>query len=174
VNPQRFARSIAALLFAGSVSPTLALAYVDIELDGNRHIVGDSYSASDTKLVVYRRSGNVEVDRASVRSIREVQGEMPTEVQQPVARPASEPASASSASVSAAAPPTHAADPAARDEELGRSLMDLHLNRLAARQRKDAEALKKLDAEIGKVEAERVKNWKKLHPGETEEPRDGN
>jgi hypothetical protein len=171
-------RSIFALLLAGSVAPPLVAAYVDVELDGNRHIIGESYAADDTKLTVFRASGNVEVDRSVVRSIRELPGEMPTDVQSATAQSVSAPAPATSVAGSSASSPSEArsdlpTDPSERDEALANSLMHLHLNRLAARQRGDDEALKKLDTEIDKAQAERKKNWKKLHPGEAAEPPDG-
>lgn len=162
-------RPLSALLFAAALSPPLARAYVDVELEGNRHIVGDSYAVEGTKLMVYRSSGNVEVDRSAVLAIHERPGDAPTDVQRPVARSESAPAAAAPSSRSSdggveAAPSTHTTDPAAREEELGRSLMNLHLDRLAARQRGDDEALRKLDSEIGKLQTERKQNWKKLHP----------
>jgi hypothetical protein len=176
-------RSILALLLAGGISPALVAAYVDVELEGRRHIIGEYYTANDTKLTVFRASGNVEVDRSRVLSIRELPGEMPTEVQSATAQSVSAPApaisaTASPATSSSASSPSEArsdlpTDPTERDEALANSLMHLHLNRLAARQRGDDEALKKLDTEIDKAQAERKKNWKKLHPGEAEDSGEG-
>jgi hypothetical protein len=171
-------RSSLVLLLAGSISPALVAAYVDVELEGRRHIIGEYYTADDTKLTVFRASGNVEVDRSAVRSIRELPGEMPTEVQSATAQSVSAPAAATSVAGSSASSPSETrsnlpTDPSERDAALANSLMHLHLNRLAARQRGDDEALKKLDTEIDKAKTERKKNWKKLHPGEAEDSGEG-
>lgn len=59
-----------------------------------------------------------------------------------------------------------AKDPATRDRSLAHQLMDLRLNRLAAKQHGDAETMERLAKEIDKLQGERTTNWKKLHPGE--------
>jgi len=71
---QTFAAAIAAL----TLNVASAQAYVDIELDGGSHVKGESYSSSPEsgKLVVYRPSGAIEIDRSKVRSIREVDGSL--------------------------------------------------------------------------------------------------
>ena len=142
-------------------------AYVDIELDGNHHVIGESYSAAGDKLVVYRPSGAIEVDRATVRSIQERAGEMPAEVHSVSSGGSTSSggpsSSAASAGVSATtqSPPK---DPKARDEELAHQLLDMRLNRLAAKQRGDDDTINKLDKEIKTRQAERESIWKKEKP----------
>jgi len=58
-----------------------AHAYVDIELNNGRHVVGESYGRQGEKLIVYRHLGAIEIDRGAVRSIQERTGEMPAEAQ---------------------------------------------------------------------------------------------
>jgi hypothetical protein len=72
-----------------------------------------------------------------------------------------------SATVSGTTPATAAnpKDPQARDHELATELIDIRLNRLAAMQRGDDAAMKKLDKEIKTLQADRQGNWQKLHPG---------
>ena len=55
-------------------------------------------------------------------------------------------------------------DPKARDGELAHELLEMRLNRLAAKQRGDDETLKTLDKEIKTRQAERESIWKKLEP----------
>jgi len=139
--------------------------YVDIELDGNRHVIGESYSAAGDKLVVYRPSGAIEVDRAAVRSIQERSGEMPAEahsVSSGVATSSGGPSSGAASAGVGATTQTTVKDPKARDEEVAHELLDMRLNRLAAKQRGDDETIKKLDKEIKTRQTERESIWKKL------------
>jgi hypothetical protein len=164
----KFAKRISplvAVLLSWSLAPGVSHAYVDIELEGNRHVIGDSYVDQGGKLVVYRPSGAVEVDRASVRSIHERSGDMPSAVQRFAVPDAAAPASASAPSTGAPSAGVHSKDPQARDRELATKLIDIRLNRLAAMQRGDDAAMKKLDKEINTLQGERTGNWKKLHPG---------
>ncbi len=138
-------------------------AYVDVELNSGSHVKGESYSSEGGKLVVYRPSGAVELDRSTVRSIREMEGSSNYEV-----APASPAASAAPAAAAPApAPPmarVETKDPKERDSELSHQLMHMRLDRLAASQRGDQETLKKLDKEIGSLQKERVENYKKVDP----------
>jgi hypothetical protein len=155
---------IAALLVSG-IAPSLGRAYVDVELDGGRHVIGQYYTADGAKLTVYRPSGAIEVDRASARAITEKPGDMPAEVRSGADVP---PTTASNA-VSAKSAPAIAApakDPAERDRQLGHQLIHMRLNRLAALQRGDDEAMKKLDGQINTLQGEWQANWKKLHPSD--------
>ena len=152
-------------LLSWSLAPSASLAYVDIELEGNRHVIGDSYADQGGKLVVYRTSGAVEIDRSSVRSIHERSGDMPSDVQRFAVPDTAAPASASAPSTGAPSAGVHSKDPQARDQELATKLIDIRLNRLAAMQRGDDAAMKKLDKEINTLQGERTGNWKKLHPG---------
>src|SRR5205823_7889172 len=72
---------IAVATVACAFVPALAIAYVDIELDNGRHVAGESCEEHGDKVVVHRPLGAIEVDRATVRSIRELGGEMPADVQ---------------------------------------------------------------------------------------------
>jgi len=156
--------ALAAALLSLGLAPTASMAYVDIELEGNRHVIGDSYADQGGKLVVYRPSGAVEVDRALVRSIHERSGDMPSDVQRFAVPEAAAPASASAPSTGAPSAGVRSKDPQARDRELATKLIDIRMNRLAAMQRGDDAAMKKLDKEINTLQGERTGNWKKLHP----------
>lgn len=166
------ARTFALTLAASLLGASMSLAYVDVELEGGRHVKGESYSAEAGKLVVYKPSGAVEIDRSTVRSIREVEGSL----DEPAAAPAeSSAAAASPAPAKAAAPPPAAShpvteDPKERENELARQLMFIRLDRLAASQRGDQETLKKLDGEIGSLQKERIQNYKKIDPSFEVEP----
>jgi hypothetical protein len=157
----RVAPSLAAALLAMTLAPNAASAYVDVELMGNRHVIGDSYVDQGAKLIVYRPSGAMEVDRAQVRSIQEHEGSMPNDVQRFAAPEAS--SAATSASTTAPATVIRSKDPQTRDQELSGKLMDMRLDRLAAKQRGDETTMKKLDKEIHTLQDERNSNWKKLH-----------
>ena len=165
------ARVFAAAIAASSmVGVTVSRAYVDIELDSGRHVKGDSYSSQDDKLVVYRPSGTVEIDRATVRSIREVEGSSGDEVSPAPPPVGVAPSTAAASAVPPAASPA-AKDPKAREHELSHKLVNIRLNRLAASQRGDEETMKKLDKEIHSLQAERISNYKKLDPSfEIEQP----
>jgi hypothetical protein len=160
------ARTFALTLAASLLGASTSLAYVDIELEGGRHVKGESYSAQAGKLVVYKPSGAVEIDRSTVRSIREVEGSL----NEPAAVPAEPPAAAPPPAPAKAAvsPPAASSpvnkDPKERENELARQLMFVRLDRLAASQRGDQETLKKLDKEIGSLQKERIQNYKKIDP----------
>jgi ribosomal protein L12E/L44/L45/RPP1/RPP2 len=159
-----FAAAIAAL----TLSVPSTHAYVDIELDGGSHVKGESYSSSPEsgKLVVYRPSGAIEIDRSKVRSIREVDGSLTEDaaLSRPSAAmaPAAPVAPVSAAQASAAAQQTR--DPKEHDRELSHQLMHMRLDRLAASQRGDQDTMKKLDKEIGSLQKERIDNYKKVDP----------
>jgi len=161
---QRFAVAIGAL----AMPVCAAHAYVDIELDSGSHIKGESYSSSPDsgKLVVYRPSGVMEIDRSKVRTIREVEGSLTEDaaLSQPSAAtvPATPLAPVSAAPASTASQQTK--DPKERDVELSHQLMNMRLNRLAASQRGDQDTMKKLDKEIGSLQKERIDNYKKVDP----------
>ena len=156
--------SATALLVWGFASA--AGAYVDIELEGGRHVIGESYSADGQRLTVYRPSGVLELDRSTVRSIQERAGNMGGDMQSsslPAADGSGAPAPGAHKDTTAL---SHAVakDPEAREHELAHSLIDTRLERLAAMQRGDDATIKKLDKEINKLQTERQSNWKKLHP----------
>jgi len=156
-------RSLLVLLLASCFAPVLGHAYVDVELEGGRHVIGEYYTTDAAKLTVYRPSGAIEVDRATVRAIREPSGDMPAEVQSASSAPARTDSSAAAiSSPHASAAPVK--DPAQRENELAHQLVDTRLDRLAAMQRGDDEAMKKLDKQIKNLQGERQENWKKLHP----------
>jgi len=109
---QTFAAAIAAL----TLNVASAQAYVDIELDGGSHVKGESYSSSPEsgKLVVYRPSGAIEIDRSKVRSIREVDGSLTEDAA--LSRPSAATAPAAPiASVPAATAPSTAAPVQTKD-----------------------------------------------------------
>jgi hypothetical protein len=161
---QTFVAAIAVL----TLSVLSAHGYVDIELDGGSHVKGESYSSppESGKIVVYRPSGAIEIDRSKVRSIREVGGSLiddaaisqPSAAMAPAAPVASVPAAPSSAV------PQQTKDPKERDTELSHHLMHMRLDRLAASQRGDQDTMKKLDKEIGSLQKERIDNYKKIDP----------
>jgi hypothetical protein len=160
----KISRLVPAALAVGILGTATSYAYVDIELEGNRHVVGESYSAEGDKVVVYRPSGAIEVNRAAVRSIQERSGAMPAEVQSaPSGGPTSSAVPSSGASSAGAGVSTQSTvkNPKARDEELAHELLEMRLNRLAAKQRGDDETLKALDKEIKTRQGERESIWKK-------------
>ena len=130
-------------------------AYVDIELDNGRHVVGETYKDEGAKLVVYRPIGKVEVDRTSVRSVRELLGAMPSDAQKTIA-PASAPESSTSAvsSVQRAGPSSSAPD--ARAREITSKLFEVYRFRLAAKNRGDEESFAKFDKEATRLVQERA------------------
>ena len=163
-------RPLVIVLLASGIAPRLCHAYVDIELESGRHVIGQSYTDKAGKLTVYRPSGAIEIDRVSVRSIHEPSGDMPAE---------GGTANESPAPATDAQPPTKAAirvepskDPAEREHQLSHQLIHMRLNRLAALQRGDDETMKNLDKQINKLQDERQSNWKKLHPTDGEASND--
>jgi hypothetical protein len=162
------ARTVALVVAAWMFGATSSAAYVDVELEGGAHVKGESYSSSPEsgKLVVYRPSGAIEIDRSKVRSIREVDGSLTEDaaLSQPSAAmaPAAPVAPVSAAPASAA--PKQTRDPKERDRELSHQLMHMRLDRLAASQRGDQDTMKKLDKEIGSLQKERIDNYKKVDP----------
>jgi hypothetical protein len=157
-------RRLFAALAVSLLGTGMSYAYVDVELDGNRHVIGESYSAAGDKVIVYRPSGAVEVDRAAVRSIQERSGEMPAEVHSAssgVAPSSGSPSSGAAPSGVGASTQTTLKDPKAREEELAHQLIEMRLNRLAAKQRGDDETIKALDKEIKTRQGERESIWKK-------------
>jgi hypothetical protein len=142
---------------ACALVPTLATAYVDIELDNGRHVAGESYEDHGNKLVVHRPVGAIEVDRTTVRSIRELSGEMPADVQRnlsPAASAAlqsSSPPAQSSRGVAAAS-----SDPQARQREITAKLFEVYRVRLAAKNRGDDAEFQKLDKEATQLVNERA------------------
>jgi hypothetical protein len=173
MKSMKTSRLIPAALAVGILGAATSHAYVDIELDGNHHVIGESYSAAGGKVIVYRPSGAIEVDRAAIRSIQERSGAMPAEVHSvssgtaTSSRGASSSGDASLGAVSAgsgATTQTSVKDPKARDEQLARELIQMRLNRLAAKQRGDDETIKALDKEIKTRQSERESIWKKQEP----------
>jgi hypothetical protein len=161
---QTFAVAIAASML--SMAPTHA--YVDIELDSGSHVKGESYFSEGDRIMVYRPGGAIEVDRAKVRAIREVEGSLNDTVApaQPSAAAPSTMAPSAAAKIAPALPAAlpETKDPKQRDNELSHQLMHMRLDRLAASQRGDEETMKKLDKEIGSLQKERIKNYKKIDP----------
>jgi len=150
----------AAALAAVWMVPAIAAAYVDIELDNGRHVVGDSYKDAGAKLVVYRPAGAVELDRANVRSIKELAGRTPSDRQQTIEpSQASEPSSGlatfdlghASAATGAAATPSQL-----RAKEITAKLFEVYRFRLAAKNRGDEAEYAKLDKEAERLNKERA------------------
>ena len=152
------------ILAASCLFATPTLAYVDIELDGNRHIVGDSYQTDGEKLTVFRPSGAIDVPRSTVRSIQQLPGALPTE-------PSSNAAGASATSSGASAKSV-VKDPGQRDRDLAYQLLDIRMQRLTAQQRGDDAAMKKLDAQIKTLQGERNGLTKKHDGGSDDEKSD--
>jgi hypothetical protein len=143
---------------ACTLAPALAIAYVDIELDNGRHVAGESYEDHGDKLVVHRPIGAIQVDRATVRSIRELSGEMPADAHRNLS-PAASAALQSSASQPQsplAASPAASSDPQARQREITTKLFEVYRVRLAAKNRGDDAEFQKLDKEATQLENERA------------------
>jgi len=154
-----------------AMTPLAGQAYVDVELDSGRHVIGQYYTDQGGKLTVFRPSGAIELDRASVRSIQEPPGDMPSETGT-ASGAASADAEEAAAAKSQTVATTHPLDPTAREHEISRKLINVRLDRLAATQRGDDEAVKKLDKQIKSLQGERSSNWKKLHPDDGKETSD--
>jgi len=142
-----------------------ALAYVDVELDGGRHIVGDSYQSDGEKVTVFRPSGALDVPRNSVRSIQQLPGALPN------ANDAGASASSGPSSGGSGRATASIKDPGQRDRDLAYQLLDIRMQRLTAQQRGDDAAMKKLDAQIKTLQGERNSLAKK-HDGSDEEKSD--
>jgi hypothetical protein len=146
----------AVVALAAAAVPVSATAYVDVELANGRHVIGESAQTQGTKLVVYRPSGNLEVDQATVRSIQERSGTMPAEPAGP--KSGSETPEADSSAPSSPTghrPPATAKDAAAREREITNKLFEVYRYRLAAMNREDKAAFEKLDKESKQLENER-------------------
>jgi hypothetical protein len=160
------ARAVALVVVAWMLGAPSSDAYVDVELDGGAHVKGDSYSSSSetNKIIVYRPTGAIEIDRSKVRSIREVEGSLD---ELPAPSQSSAPMASTAPAKAVAAPRATLAetkDPKERDQQLSQQLMHMRLDRLAASQRSDQETMKKLDKEIGSLQKERIQNYKKIDP----------
>ncbi len=159
------ARTFAVAIAASMLGASMSHAYVDIELDGGRHVKGESYSADAGKLVVYKPSGAVEIDRSTVRSIREVEGSLNETAPRPRHLP----------------PrwllrrqrkrrhrlprlPPQTKDPKERENQLARQLMYIRLDRLAASQRGDRETAEEARQGDRLAPEGAIKNYKKIDP----------
>jgi len=166
---------LAALVGIWALHPRPIHAYVDVELEGNGHVIGESYASHGDKLTVFRPSGAVELDRSSVRAIHERSGDLPiatgngtgTELSSAVRAPAA--TGPSSIGTSQAQPK----DRQTQDRELAKKLMNMRFERLTAMQRGDDATVKSLDKGINKFQSERSALWKKPgSAGATERPDD--
>jgi hypothetical protein len=150
---------VAVATVAYALVPALSIAYVDVELDNGRHVAGESYEDRGDKVVVHRPLGAIEVDRATVRSIRELSGEMPADVQRnlsPAAAAALQ-SSSSQAQPSRGGAAVASTDPQARQREITAKLFEVYRVRLAAKNRGDDAEFQKLDKEATQLENERAK-----------------
>ncbi len=156
---------LAVATVAYALAPARAIAYVDIELDNGRHVAGESYTDQGDKLVVYRPLGAIEVDRATVRSIREQSGEMPADAQRNLSPSASAApqSSASQPQLRLGPSPAASSDPQARQREITAKLFEVYRVRLAAKNRGDDAEFQKLDKQAKQLEQERLS----LHKRET-------
>ena len=140
--------------FAALISSPAA-AWVDVELDNGRHVIGESVQPQGDKLVVYRPIGAIEVDQKTVRSIQQRSGEMPADAQRNLA-PSVSATLESPDSPSASLPATSAAtDPDSRRREITTKLFEVYRLRLAAKNRGDDEAFQKYEKESKQLEHER-------------------
>jgi len=160
-------RSVSHLVLIGAAAVVCtffakpASAYVDIELNNHQHVLADSYRAEGNKLIVYRPSGGMEIDRATIKSIQERDGELPREA--PRAATAEEPAATDASPQPAAAAPRAApSDPRHRDNELSRRLIYIYGDRLAAKNRGDKQEVERLEKEAKPLERERAALQKAL------------
>jgi hypothetical protein len=162
MNNKAWIASAVALTVAWVFAPVSAVAYVDVELDGNRHVIGTSYAVQGAKLIVYRQTGAVEINRDTVRAIRERDGAAPSD--HPVASTATP--QHANAKTAAAIRPTDGRvhDPQARERELASRLMAVRIDRLAAKQRGEHDTVEKLEKDIRQLQGERTANWSELHP----------
>lgn len=149
------------LIGVGIIIPRAVLAYVDVELDGNRHMIGDSCETKGDKLVIYRPSGAIEVNKAEVRSVQEREGTAAGDLQ---SSSIPDPPSQSSGN----APTVHAAtrspekDLAKRDGAVVHQMIMLRLDRLGAVNRHDDTAVKNFDKQLKTLDAEHKETSKKL------------
>ena len=150
--------SAVALTVAWVFAPVSVAAYVDVELDGNRHVIGASYAVEGGKLIVYRQTGAVEIDRNTVRSIHERDGDGPAD------RTAPSTATPQHADAKTAAANGRVNDRQARERELASRLMAMRIDRLAAKQRGERDTAEKLEKDIRHLQSERTANWYELHP----------
>jgi hypothetical protein len=147
---------VAVATVAYALVPALSIGYVDIELDNGRHVAGESYTDQGDKLVVYRPLGAIEVDRATVRSIRELSGEMPADVQRNLSPAAAAALQSSSPPAQSSRGVAASSDPQARQREITAKLFEVYRVRLAAKNRGDDAEFQKLDKEATQLEDERL------------------
>ncbi len=153
------------VLFGVAVVPG-AQAYVSVEMDNGRVVVGNVYQELERKIVVFSPSGAVELERAKVRRIDEHEGNVPADLAGP-STPLKSPAVVSGR-VPERPKPTSGKDekdPKKRDDTIARQLIFLYRDRAMARNNKDLAAVDLLNTRIQELEAERS-----AEPGKSETP----
>jgi hypothetical protein len=147
--------ALAATLGLAAAAAREARADFLLELANGSTLTAESYVESGGKLVVYRRSGEVEIDRASVTAIRDVGETADTPAFPLVAQPTiGEPPQP----VDPPAPaPALARETEARKRELTRKVIFAHRDLLFARNRgDDAKSLEQRRKGIEALEKERA------------------
>lgn len=146
---------IAASLLASLLGLARVEAYVEVELDSGRVIVGNVFQDKERTIVVYAPSGTVEIDRAKVRRVEEHAGNLPAIV----AAPPPPAPSVVSGRLPTRPPGTFdrdEKDPAVRDDGLARRLIFLYRDRAMAMNHGDRQAVDALTSQIEALEAERT------------------
>lgn len=150
-------RIIAASLLASLFGLARVEAYVEVELDSGRVVVGNVFQERERTIVVYSPSGSVEIDRAKVRRVEEHVGNLPS-ITAP-SRPLPPAPSVVSGRLPKRPPESFGRDekdPAIRDEKLARQLIFLYRDRAMAMNHNDRQAVDALTAQIEALEAERA------------------
>lgn len=129
----------------------------EISLREGGTVLAQSYRIEGDKLVAYKPSGEVQIDRARVVNIRD-RGANPVIRPARAAAPAEASPKEAGATVATAATPSQAAvDPAARERELSRAVIIGYRDLMFARNRgENKEEIEKRKAEIKKLETERA------------------
>lgn len=146
-----------ALLF--HFSGARAEADVDIQLREGGSVVARSYEVRDDKILIYRDTGELELDRSDVVAIHERRVDAGDDGAAASAAPVAASSAPAAANAAAPEPVSNAAtadDPSALERSLTRSLILANRDLFFAQNRReDAEAIEKRKDEIKKLERQR-------------------
>jgi len=146
-------------LAALCLAPAMAHAYFEIDLASGGTILAESYVEEGDQLHVYRPAGELRVDRAKVREIREREGSLVST--QPKAKPAEEKPAVAAAPAEAL--PTDQEDLTKAELKLTREIILGHRNLLFARNGGAEEAdLKERKKQLDAMEERRQDMRKQL------------
>ncbi|MGH7819760.1 MAG: hypothetical protein ACREQ9_08305 [Candidatus Binatia bacterium] len=151
------------LLFASG-----AQAYFEVELTTGGTVLASSYTEAGAKLLLYRPSGVLEVDRTAVKEIRERSGAVPeAAAPKPIAEPAPAPVRQQKAEIVESAPSVvipQGEDPAKVERALTMKLILANRDMLFARNAgEDEKSLEKRKKEIERIQKQRETIQKQLH-----------